>query len=101
MKKLLIGVNIIIIAITAWKFNSFPEEVPLYYSRPWGDEQIGEIWHIVLLPILMNFIYFANMEITRRFFQQDQKIVDITRKFTMGLVMLFAFIYLRIIFLVT
>jgi hypothetical protein len=30
--------------------NQLPPQIPLFYSRPWGDLQLGEPWQILILP---------------------------------------------------
>jgi hypothetical protein len=49
---------VVIIAQTSYiwyRYNSLPPEVPLYYSRPWGVEQLAASATVFLLP-LMSFI---------------------------------------------
>jgi hypothetical protein len=29
-----------------------PPQIPLYYSRPWGEEQLGEPWGLLILSCL-------------------------------------------------
>lgn len=32
------------------KFNDLPQQVPLYYSLPWGDDQLASAASLFLLP---------------------------------------------------
>lgn len=56
--------NIILIifqfAYSWYKFNDLPPEIPLYYSRPWGAEQLANSSSIFLLPILSITVLIIN-----------------------------------------
>lgn len=38
-------------------YRSLPREIPLFYSRPWGQDQLALRWMIWLIPGL-SFIFF-------------------------------------------
>jgi hypothetical protein len=42
--------SIIMIAIITWQYRYLPPEIPLYYSRPWGEEQLAQINYLYMLP---------------------------------------------------
>lgn len=101
MNKLLIGADILMAAIFAWRFQFMPNQIPLLYSRPWGDPQLVEFWYIALLPILMHIFYFLNVFIAKKYFHSEelfQKLFNITNMF---IVVTFSGIFLKILFLVT
>lgn len=101
MLKILIGLDIFMAALFAWKYQYFPEQIPLFYSRPWGEPQIVDYWYIALLPILMHLFYLANNVLSKRFFPNQktpQKIFMISTLISMGL---FSAIFIRIVLLVT
>jgi len=56
--------NIILIifqlAILFFKFNSLPEQVPLYYSLPWGEDQLTSATSLFLLPTFSIIILLLN-----------------------------------------
>jgi hypothetical protein len=37
-------------AYSWYRFNDLPPEIPLYYSKPWGGEQLASSASIFLLP---------------------------------------------------
>lgn len=101
MLKLLLGADILMAALFALKFRYFPEQIPLFYSRPWGDTQIVDYWYIVLLPILMHLFYFLNIIVSKRFFPNQkipQKIFTIS---TIISIVLFTAVFIRIVLLVS
>ncbi|MDD4135613.1 MAG: hypothetical protein PHN66_00915 [Candidatus Shapirobacteria bacterium] len=48
------------IIILFFKFNELPQQVPLYYSLPWGDEQLAYTTSLFLLPIFSIVILLIN-----------------------------------------
>ena len=43
-----------------YRYNDLPPEVPLFYSRPWGAEQLANSSLILLLPLLSLVIMLFN-----------------------------------------
>jgi len=43
-----------------FKFNDLPPQLPLYYSRPWGESQLATSSLILLLPLLSLIILILN-----------------------------------------
>lgn len=54
---LFIIIQIIIISVN---FSSLPPQIPLYYSRPWGEPQLASATSIILLPSASIFVLVAN-----------------------------------------
>lgn len=52
----------ILLIIFSWSF--LPNRLPLFYSRPWGEEQLGSPWHLFLLPVLGLIVFFVNSILT-------------------------------------
>lgn len=48
------------IALIFWKKNLLPDQVPLFYSRPWGEEQLVTNLFLFLLPILSFVVLLVN-----------------------------------------
>ncbi len=38
------------IVVLIWRWNQLPPLVPLWYSKPWGDEQLAQPIWLLLLP---------------------------------------------------
>ncbi|MDD2225330.1 MAG: hypothetical protein PHP97_04210 [Candidatus Shapirobacteria bacterium] len=57
------------IAILFFKFNELPQQVPLYYSLPWGEEQLASAASLFLLPTFSIVILLINNLIATFFFK--------------------------------
>ncbi|OGK13420.1 hypothetical protein A3A93_02005 [Candidatus Roizmanbacteria bacterium RIFCSPLOWO2_01_FULL_38_12] len=99
--KLLIGADVLQLALFAWRFNSLPKQVPLFYSRPWGESQIADIWYIVLLPIMMHLIFFLNSYLNNRFFKEDKLFTRLFAIANYCVIVAFTGIFVKILTLVT
>lgn len=64
INQILFRWNIILIvlqlAILTIKFNSLPQQVPLYYSLPWGEGQLAAAASLFLLPTFSIIILLLN-----------------------------------------
>lgn len=49
------------LAAIAWKWNHLPPLVPLWYSRPWGTDQLAKPYWLFILPLGGLLIYFMNL----------------------------------------
>lgn len=66
---LLVGSGLIFLAIN---FSSLPPEVPLFFSRPWGKEQLGQRWQLILLPIFSLIIAIINTLLAAVFIKEER-----------------------------
>lgn len=101
MIRFLIAGDVAMAAVTAWKFSILPQEVPLFYSKPWGEEQVADIWFILLIPIFMHLLYFANIYLSKKL-AKDEPVMQ--KMFWVGNGIVIAgstSIFIRIILLVT
>ncbi len=101
MLKLLLGADIVMAALFAFKFRFFPEQIPLFYSRPWGEAQIADYWYIILIPVLMHIFYVLNGIVSKKYFPNQrvpQKIISISTGIS---IVLFSAIFIRIVLLVS
>jgi len=57
------------ITLLIFKFNSLPNQVPLYYSRPWGEGQLASATSLFLLPTFSIIILLLNNLIATLFFK--------------------------------
>ncbi len=46
-------------------YPHLPPQVPLFYSRPWGEEQLVAPIFLVILPLLSFFIFLLNIFLGR------------------------------------
>lgn len=50
-------------------FKSLPAQVPLFYSKPWGQDQLAQPVFLVL-PLLLSVVFFAlNVLLAERVFK--------------------------------
>jgi hypothetical protein len=103
MLYIIVTANILIGLSFFFRLTTLPPQIPLFYSRPWGEFQITDWWFIFLLPILMNVLYFANLYILKKFFrdEEDNFVRSIIGYLNLFLIISFTLIFLKIIFLIT
>lgn len=101
MRKFLIFANFLMILTFFVRFSSLPPQIPLFYSRSWGEDQLVDSWLIFILPVVMNSFFFINQFVYKKLFLDNvfvKKIIDYLNLF---LVITIVLIFLKIIFLVT
>lgn len=101
MQPYLIGANIVMIVVFILKFPSLPPQIPLFYSQPWGEDRVGELWMIVLLPFLLNVFFFMNQFFAKKFFPEDSFIKKMAEYFNLFLIITLTLIFIKIIFSVS
>lgn len=65
----LVIINLLLIL---WKRNLLPKSVPLYYSRPWGEEQLTPNKYLFLLPIFSLVIFLFSLQIAKILLKKDE-----------------------------
>jgi len=93
--------NLLMLFIFILKLNRLPPQIPLFYSHLFGEDQLGDLWMIFILPFFLNFFFFLNNLFYKKFFCDNllvKKIVDYVNLF---LIIIIPLIFLRIIFLVS
>jgi len=53
------------IGIIGISYRLLPEKIPLFYTKPWGDEQLAQKQFFFLIPGLMLFFSLLNFLITK------------------------------------
>lgn len=97
---LIVG-NIVITLVLFLKLNRLPPQVPLFYSLPLGEDQLGDSWMIFILPILMNLIFILNNLIYQRYFKDNLLIKQIFFYLNLFIIASFTFIFVKIVFVIT
>lgn len=89
------------IAILIFKFNDLPQQVPFYYSLPWGEEQLASAASLFLLPTFSIVVLLLNNLLATFFFKTIELFSRLLTIFSL-IFSLFATISLsRIIFLIS
>ncbi len=55
--KLIVVFFVLSILIIAWRWSLLPPQVPLWYSKPWGDDRLAHPFWLFLLPLGSLFWY--------------------------------------------
>src|SRR3989344_303424 len=97
----LIIANAVILSVFVLRFQTLPPQVPLFYSKPPGEDQLIDAWYILILPLIMNLLFFLNKFILRRFFRENELIQKIFYYLNLFLLAGFTLIFAKIIFLIT
>lgn len=83
------------------KLQSLPPQIPLFYSRLEGDDQIADAMMIFLLPLLSIGIVTINMIMVKKYCKNNDFVATVTYYVNLSAIVIITFIFARIIFLVT
>jgi len=61
VNKTVVATLLIALILIAWRWNRLPPKIPLWYSRPWGIDQLAPPIWLFLLPLGGLAIYFINL----------------------------------------
>lgn len=92
--------NALMAGVLVWKFNTLPPQIPLFYSLPLGEDQLGDTWIIIIVPLTMNIIFILNQFIVKRYFQDNDLIENLSYYLNLFILVSFTLIFIKIIFLV-
>lgn len=56
--------------IIAWFWRFLPPEIPLWYSRPWGQERLASPWFLFLPLATAVLVYIINLMLIAKFASQ-------------------------------
>lgn len=101
MLNLLITGNILMITTFILKLKTLPPQIPLFYSRPWGENQLADTWIIFLIPLILNFLYIINGFLYKKLFLGNDLIKKIFGYLDLLLIIGFTFIFIRIVLLIS
>lgn len=57
-------ITLFIIFLWVINFQHLPQELPLFYSLPWGDAQLGNTGQFIILPSTVLLITLTNLIIS-------------------------------------
>jgi len=92
---------IIQISLIIFKFNDLPSQVPLYYSRPWGEEQLASAAALFLLPTFSIIILIINNLIANLFFKSIPLLSRLLVIFSLAFSLFTSISLAKIIFLIS
>ncbi len=101
MIYLLILANLAMGGVFIWRYPTLPPQLPLFYSRPMGEDQIVDFWLIFLLPFLMNMFFVINNYLSKRLFPNNDFIIKLIKIANGFLILGFSLIFFKIILLIS
>lgn len=101
---LALRINLILLAVIflvlGLTFTKLPPVVPLYYSLPWGEEQLTRKHELFIIPLAVIIIFFLNLVFSFFILKKDQFLIQLLL-WTSCILTLFTLITLiKIVFLV-
>ncbi len=101
VNKIVIFTTVCSVAAIALRWTKLPPMVPLWYSRPWGADQLAQPYFLFILPVGSLLLYIIN-RIISIYITAEYLIFTQVLFLTSLLVSLLSFITLmKILFLVT
>lgn len=91
----------LLLLIFILRFSRLPPQIPLYYSKPEGDEQIVDSLMIFLLPLLSFLTIRINTHIIKKYFNNNLFVNSLIYWINLFVILLSDLIFLKILFLVT
>lgn len=88
----------LIILILLWQ--NLPPQVPLFYSRPWGAEQLADKRTLILLPFLLLFLGLFNIFLAGSQFLKEKLLSRIFLSVNILLTLLLTITVFKILFLI-
>ncbi|HBP51617.1 MAG: hypothetical protein US68_C0003G0048 [Candidatus Shapirobacteria bacterium GW2011_GWE1_38_10] len=58
------------IVLIIWFYNQLPPEIPLFFSRPWGESWLSPTSSIFILPLFSLITFLTNYFIALYFYQK-------------------------------
>lgn len=101
MKKVLLVTNTVMVLFFIFRFSSLPPQIPLFYSKPWGEDQLADSWLIFILPLTMNVFFFSNLYFCKKYFQENVFVNKIISYLNLFIIITITLIFIKIIFLAT
>jgi len=99
--KIQILLILVLLVIFIFKINGLPPQVPLFYSKPEGDDQIVDSFMMFLLPFFSFLFVIVNNFIFIKYFSENKLVATVIYYVNMLVILLTSFIFLRILFLIT
>jgi len=96
-----LAVLFISIVILVWRWSKIPPQIPLYYSLPWGEQQLASPVELTLIPTIATNIFLTNLLLVYTLVPNEKLLIRLgilSGLFASGLLF---YSFLHIIFLVT
>jgi hypothetical protein len=80
--------------------TKLPPEVPLFYSRPWGERQLASPFLLFLLPVVSILVLFVNSLLATTVFKKEPLVSRLMLIFSTVISFLCLVTFIKISFLV-
>jgi len=101
MKKLSITFLLGQILVILLSWQQLPPELPLFYSRPWGKDQLATPLSLFILPSLSLTIFLINLVFASLVAKEEQLLLKILEAATAIFSLLSLVTIIKIVLLVT
>lgn len=86
----------------AFKFSALPNQVPLFYSRPWGEDQLAPKVFLFLIPACSLTVFLINLTTVKLLVKNNQSFLSsVSQLFALLFSFLGLIALVKIIFLLT
>ena len=59
--------SLVIVGIIGVSYKTLPDQVPLYYSLPWGKDQLAPKYELFIVPVALLFVDRINSVLIHKF----------------------------------
>lgn len=95
MKLINITVNVLVASLLTLFLTFAPPEIPLYYARPWGEDQVANKWDLLIIPLLINVSIIGTYWFTKRAFPESPTFQRIAETVHILVILFFIVILIR------
>ncbi|MBI3955423.1 hypothetical protein HY338_03185 [Candidatus Gottesmanbacteria bacterium] len=95
---IILGIFLIIII---WKWKSLPPELPLFYSLPRGNLQLGTPFLLLLIPVFSILVFVVNLILSALFYSEEILIAKLLTISGFVVTILFFITFIKIVFIVS
>lgn len=89
---------ILILTIFALNYTKLPAQIPLFYSLPWGEEQLVALPQFIILPSIIALVILVNLVISWHLHESQTVLKRFLSVSTSAVSLLILFAALRIIY---
>ncbi len=90
---------VVILAFFAFTYDLLPTQLPLFYSLPWGENQLVPISQIIILPALTIVVTLVNLLVSWHLHTSQQVLKRMLSLFSASLSLILTLAAVRIILL--
>jgi len=101
MLKTLLAGNLLMLIVFIWRWKTFPPQIPLFYNKPWGEDQLADSWIIFIIPLFINLFFYLNNLFQKKFFPENDFVKKLIFYFNLLIIIGGSLIFIKIILLVT